>query len=587
MANSLRESGVDGRQVLSSMNALVGRGLRVEDAQSLVQSQARANTNMAKDYNSSAFFGMMAGQGGDPISLISQGLMSHDEKGAPRGDYYQVMAQRVMQEAMFKGSIGGGLNNGAGLSMFIESLRQRGYTDKDSSMIADAAQKGHTGLVADLLSKADAHKDGGKQQLAEAMVDAKQKIAEATKQLAATQKIEADVTMAEKHVGEAINDYLTGPLSIFREGFANALDTIVSKISDFANSLNNFLNSKVGQEVTSTIGDHPLLTLGGVGAAAIGIPMAARFAKNRAGQFIKEKASDLATHIPSGTKGKIGATTGFLGKALPLALGAAAIGGVAYGAYKLYQMFSSGSAKAQAVNGEQSSQYMSNYSGFMNEYQKHQADNKPSEFDKNDKDWANDSHTSYGGNRGENKASTAPNSEPDSLLDLTKFGYSPKNAEMIEQSIRNKLDEPSIDLPGDKDSDGKTSGFMSNKNLKELGATAGLVTGLALADGRRNDKAQNNQESRMLGDLSTLKRAGKFAKFGAPVIGGLISAGSEAVDYFQHPDRFTGGERFARGALDTIGTVGGGLLGATLGSAAGPSRNFCRWCGRCYSVVNG
>lgn len=576
MANSLRESGVDGRQVLSSMNALVGRGLRVEDAQSLVQSQARANTNMAKDYNSSAFFGMMAGQGGDPISLISQGLMSHDEKGAPRGDYYQVMAQRVMQEAMFKGSIGGGLNNGAGLSMFIESLRQRGYTDKDSSMIADAAQKGHTGLVADLLSKADAHKDGGKQQLAEAMVDANQKIAEATKQLAATQKIEADVTMAEKHVGEAINDYLTGPLSIFREGFANALDTIVTKIGEFAKGLDDFLNSKAGQTVTSTIGDHPFLTAGVVGATAIGLPMAARFAKNRAGAFIKDKASQAATHLPSGGKGRVGAAAGFLGKALPLTLGMAAMGGVAYGAYKLYQMFSSGTAKTQTVNGEQaSSQYMSNYSGFMNEWEKRQKDNKPSEFDKQDKDWADGSHTTYGGNRGGDDDQTPPDndSKEDTLAELTKFGYSPKNAELMEQEIKNKLDNP-IEFPGDKDSDGKTSGFMSGKDLGELGATAGLTALLAAGAGRRNDKAQHNQESKMLGDLATFKGAGKFAKFGAPAIGGLISAGSEAIDYFQHPDRFTGGERVARGALDVIGTVGGGLLGATLGSAAGPVGTF-------------
>jgi cell wall-associated NlpC family hydrolase/uncharacterized coiled-coil DUF342 family protein len=575
MANSLRESGVDGRQVLSSMNALVGRGLRVEDAQSLVQSQARANTNMAKDYNSSAFFGMMAGQGGDPISLISQGLMSHDEKGAPRGDYYQVMAQRVMQEAMFKGSIGGGLNNGAGLSMFIESLRQRGYTDKDSSMIADAAQKGHTGLVADLLSKADAHKDGGKQQLAEAMVDAKQKIAEASKQLAATQKIEADVTMAEKHVGEAINDYLTGPLSIFREGFANALDTIVTKIGEFAKGLDDFLNSKAGQTVTSTIGDHPFLTAGVVGATAIGLPMAARFAKNRAGAFIKDKASQAATHLPSGGKGRVGAAAGFLGKALPLTLGMAAMGGVAYGAYKLYQMFSSGTAKTQTVNGEQaSSQYMSNYSGFMNEWEKRQKDNKPSEFDKQDKDWADDSHTTYGGNRGGDDDQTPPdNGSPNA--DIPNTGDVDKNNSILEQQIINKINSPTIDLPGDKDSDGKKSGFMSDNGLVATASAFGLATvgaNYANRSNRENSRAQQNQESRMLGDLSTFgKNSSKMLRYGAPAVGGLISAGSEIYDYYQHPDRFTGGERFARGALDMIGTVGGGLLGAAAGSAVGPA----------------
>lgn len=575
MANSLRESGVDGRQVLSSMNSLVGRGLRLEDAQSLVQSQARANTNMAKDYNSSAFFGMMSGQGGDPIALMSQGLMSHDEKGNPRGDYYQMMSQRVMQEAMFKGSIGGGLNNGAGLSMFIESLRQRGYTDKDSSMIADAAQKGHTGLVADLLSKADAHKDGGKQQLAEAMVDANQKIAEATKQLAATQKIEADVTMAEKHVGEAINDYLTGPLSIFREGFANALDTIVTKIGEFAKGLDDFLNSKAGQTVTSTIGDHPFLTAGVVGATAIGLPMAARFAKNRAGAFIKDKASQAATHLPSGGKGRVGAAAGFLGKALPLTLGMAAMGGVAYGAYKLYQMFSSGTAKTQTVNGEQaSSQYMSNYSGFMNEWEKRQKDNKPSEFDKQDKDWADDSHTTYGGNRGGDDDQTPfDNGSPNA--DIPNTGDVDKNNSILEQQIINKINSPTIDLPGDKDSDGKKSGFMSDNGLVATASAFGLATvgaNYANRSNRENSRAQQNQESRMLGDLSTFgKNSSKMLRYGAPAVGGLISAGSEIYDYYQHPDRFTGGERFARGALDMIGTVGGGLLGAAAGSAVGPA----------------
>ena len=125
--------------------------------------------------------------------------------------------------------------------MFIESLRQRGYTDKDSSMIADAAQKGHTGLVADLLSKADAHKDGGKQQLAEAMVDAKQKIAEASNQLAATQKIEADVTMAEKHVGEAINVYEASLALVSLAQTANSagipVEKYVQTVTGMANSL--------------------------------------------------------------------------------------------------------------------------------------------------------------------------------------------------------------------------------------------------------------------------------------------------------------------------------------------------------------
>lgn len=555
MANSLRASGVDGRQVLSSMNSLVGRGLRLEDAQSLVQSQARANTNMAKDYNSSAFFGMMSGQGGDPIALMSQGLMSHDEKGNPRGDYYQMMSQRVMQEAMFKGSIGGGLNNGAGLSMFIESLRQRGYTDKDSSMIADAAQKGHTGLVASLLEKADSHKDGGKQQLAEAMVDAQQKIAQANNQLAATQKIEADVTMAEKHVGEAINNYLTGPLEIFRNGFTSALNTIVTNVSKFADSLNNFLNSKTGQSVTDAVGNHPIATLAAVGAAGVGIPMGLKYAKGKLGEVAQNGLKNIATHVPN--TGKAGKAVGFLGKALPATMGLAAIAGTAYGAYKLYQLLANGEGKVQPITPKtNTAMYNSSYSDFISNM-----GNKSS----GDKDWDDNSNTSYGGNNGDIAIAPDENSAPD-MASLV-------NTSTLENAIKEKMNEPEIKLAGDKDTDGVSSGLTSDSWLAGI-AGAGAVATVGAKEWNKIGKSEaenRKQESTRYSDLASASRGSKLLRYGGSALSAVGAIGSEAYDSYQHPDRFSTGERLARGALDIAGTVGGGLIGASLGSAAGPA----------------
>ena len=226
MVNSLREVGVDGRYVMGMMEAAMAQNMRVEDAQELVAGTARAAQNMAGNWNQSAFWGIMSGQGNDAFGNVVSGLLSHDENGNPNDEWFGAMARRVITRNQFMSSLGGGAGSDLGAAMMMDDWRKQGFSQKWASALTAKAMSGDEEGLAKLLKQAENEKDGGQKALAKGMSDANEKLAAAAEQLGVTTKTMARVDEARKAIGESIRENLSGPLNTFADGVGKFMQTV-------------------------------------------------------------------------------------------------------------------------------------------------------------------------------------------------------------------------------------------------------------------------------------------------------------------------------------------------------------------------
>lgn len=570
MAASLRNQGISAEQVQGSMNALVRKGLRPEDAQSMVGSFANANQNMAKDMNASAFWGMMAGQGGDPFSLIAAGYKSHNADGSVNKQWANMMGQRVFAEMGFMATIGG-MDNPLGQSMAIDVLTNRGYGRKDASMIVDALEKGDNDLVADLFQKAEDHKDGGKAMLAEAADEAVAQLKQAGNQVSVFQKISTDMVEMQKKIGNAIRDYLSGPLEKFREGFGKVLETIVDWSKKLIDAVTGLLdgNSTVGKKL-SWMGDNPGTTfLGAVGTGAL------LFAGARG---LKSLGSKAVNKIAGGATGSAISKAGKLARGGSMGLGmlgaglTLGVGGIAL--TQLVKMFSDGTATVTAKEqGTAAKNAMDNIIPTYN------ADSVP-EYSSPDlpNDIVNDGFES-----------------PNHYMDVI-------NGDFRDNGLQDEINDYQVKDPYEW-SEGTETLADNAFDGEALIGMAGLVGSSMLT---RNGKANRLRSKRMVNqNLKNLKVGGRFLRYdgvgnglrtfaetsygkslfgnmmktlkgfkGAGALGTVLTLGGDAYSEYQdaqeNPNRFTNGQRAGRVAFKSGGALIGGAAGGFLGSALGP-----------------
>lgn len=571
MAASLRNQGISAEQVQGSMNALVRKGLRPEDAQSMVGSFANANQNMAKDMNASAFWGMMAGQGGDPFSLIAAGYKSHNADGSVNKQWANMMGQRVFAEMGFMATIGG-MDNPLGQSMAIDVLTNRGYGRKDASMIVDALEKGDNDLVADLFQKAEDHKDGGKAMLAEAADEAVAQLKQAGNQVSVFQKISTDMVEMQKQIGNAIRDYLSEPLKKFREGFGEVLKTIVDWSKKLIDAVTGLLdgNSTAGQAL-SWMGDNPGKTfLGAVGTGAV------LFAGARG---LKSLGSKAVNKIAGGATGSVISKAGKLARGGSMGLGmlgaglALGVGGVAL--TQLVKMFSDGTATVTAK--EQGTAAKNAMDNIITTY---------------------------------NADSVPEYSSPDLPNDIVNDGFESPNhfMDVINGDFRDKGLQDEINDYQEKDPYEWSEGTKTlADNALDIGMGVAAAAGYAgSAMFTRNGKAKWLRNKRTINqNLKNLKEGvrdlrydgislgtrlfagssygkslwGNMAKSmkglkGTGALGAALTVGGDVFSEYQdakdNPDRFTNGQRAGRVAFKSGGALVGGAVGGFLGSALGP-----------------
>ena len=594
LSSNLINHGVSARQVMSSMNALVNHShLRPEDASSMITEMAGANEKMATDMNSSAFFGMMAGQGGSPFDLIVQGYKPYKANGRVDENYYPMMAQRVMAEANLMGGIGG--DNALGGIMYIDTLMKRGFSQKNASMLQDAVSKGDMSLVQDILKKADEEKDGGKQAYTEAILDAKEKLKTAGDQVSIFQKLETDLAEAQKKLGWAINEYLSGPLAKFREGFAKILNTLVTTVGELMKAITDFMGKhKVGETVSDavdTMSNHKVATglgiLGGATAAGAGV-----YGLKALGQKALKSSPSVVQNIAKAGS-HLGGKGAIISGGMALVAGAALAGGAGLSA--LVSMFTTGEAKVQTNNNAE--QDLSDVKTMVDNLQNptgYSPDSdgalQPSESNTYAKEHAGDENSYYYGTGwSEDYSQIDPN-----LIDKKgNYNESLSNAEFINQSIAERygdeIDNYQITNPNDYgvnatngqrtsewderlvNWDKETKIYDNPEALLGTTALAGMG-GLALFHQYNTgafSKANLNSKWTNFKGLSALKKMGSIGK---KVLGPLGTIAGVTISELigDNSDKFSGTQKLARIGIQSATSLAGGALGGLIGSAIGP-----------------
>jgi len=593
LSSNLINHGVSARQVMSSMNALINHShLRPEDASSMITEMAGANEKMATDMNSSAFFGMMAGQGGSPFDLIVQGYKPYKANGRVDENYYPMMAQRVMAEANLMGGIGG--DNALGGIMYIDTLMKRGFSQKNASMLQDAVSKGDMSLVQDILKKADEEKDGGKQAYTEAILDAKEKLKTAGDQVSIFQKLETDLSEAQKKLGWAINEYLSGPLAKFREGFAKILNTLVTTVGELMKAITDFMGKhKVGETVSDavdTMSNHKVATglgiLGGATAAGAGV-----YGLKALGQKALKSSPSVVKNIAKAGS-HLGGKGAIISGGMALVAGAALVGGAGLSA--LVSMFTTGEAKVQTNNNAE--QDLSDVQTIVDNLQNstgYSPDSdgalQPSESNTYAKEHTGDENSYYYGTGwSEDYSQIDPN-----LIDKKgNYNESLSNAEFINQSIAERygdeIENYKIANPNDVYVDANTGEATEDweqreKNLDKttLINNAGLIAGgtiavpgaAALAVAKKYNLINKDRWDALNNVAKKGKwwsRFAKLGKFGGP-LGAGITLADEIINEFsdENSDNYSMGQHVARVAFRGGGAIAGGLAGAKLGALAG------------------
>ena len=587
LSSNLINHGVSARQVMSSMNALVNHShLRPEDASSMITEMAGANEKMATDMNSSAFFGMMAGQGGSPFDLIVQGYKPYKANGRVDENYYPMMAQRVMAEANLMGGIGG--DNALGGIMYIDTLMKRGFSQKNASMLQDAVSKGDMSLVQDILKKADEEKDGGKQAYTEAILDAKEKLKTAGDQVSIFQKLETDLAEAQKKLGWAINEYLSGPLAKFREGFAKILNTLVTTVGELMKAITDFMGKhKVGETVSDavdTMSNHKVATglgiLGGATAAGAGV-----YGLKALGQKALKSSPSVVQNIAKAGS-HLGGKGAIISGGMALVAGAALAGGAGLSA--LVSMFTTGEAKVQTNNNAE--QDLSDVQTMVDNLQNptgYSPDSdgalQPSESNTYAKEHTGDENSYYYGTGwSEDYSQIDPN-----LIDKKgNYNESLSNAEFINQSIAERygdeIDNYQITNPNDygvnatngqrtSEWDKETQIYDNPEALLGTTALAGMG-GLALFHQYNTgafSKANLNSKWTNFKGLSALKKMGSIGK---KVLGPLGTIAGVTISELigDNADKFSGTQKLARIGIQSATSLAGGALGGLIGSAIGP-----------------
>ena len=334
MMSSLREYGVEAEKIEQFMKDMVsGRGMRMEDASTLLSDTAHAGRNMGfNDWASSGFYGILAGQSADIFGNIVSGMMPVKSDGNVNDQYYSTMTQRLFTEAGLMGAMGGGPGSELGTALLMDDLSKRGYSQRSVSMLGDAYYNKDMTLFEELLKEADKEKEGNEEELKKAMSEAKDKIAASGNQVSEITKAQTSIAMAEKRLGEVIQTELKGPLESLRKGFDSLLNGFVSSVEMLIKTLKQFAESDTGKAIGNFMGSLSPMQMAGM---AVGGVVGAK-AVSKSVRVLAELGKYSITRNPAGMSTAAKAATGVVG-ALPGWGKLAALGLTAFAGVEAYQ----------------------------------------------------------------------------------------------------------------------------------------------------------------------------------------------------------------------------------------------------------
>jgi hypothetical protein len=296
LSSSLRDLGVSAPKVAHAVESLTGyNGLRLEDASQMVSETANVKSKMSHDWGRSIFWGIMNGETDDPFTMVNKGLLSHDENGKPIDSHYDTMVDRLFKESSYFGDRWGGANTPEGALDLQDRLMRQGYTQKQSSVLTSLAQQGKYDEVKEKLKGYDAQNDP----MAPVTMtqDMLQQLAQASNQLAETQKIKAEYQKHMNSIANILDTKLGSQLNHFAKWLGLKIDKYAKAMVEVIKMIGGVLNSPLGQSILKTFASDPIKTTAGVVMAGVA-------AKKGLGYVLRSSAKTIRhpSSIPGGAK---------------------------------------------------------------------------------------------------------------------------------------------------------------------------------------------------------------------------------------------------------------------------------------------
>jgi len=323
MVSSVYELSMSAEDAMDITAHFTNKGYLIEDVTSFVKHSAQIRADFGKNASQTAYFGGMAGFGGDMFANMMLGRISVDRFGNNIEDFQRNMGKIMLTKySMYEDFLGGSGDSNLTLAYFGKMLKEDGYNDKEVSMAMSMKKEGKIEDLEKFLGGKNDRELKKKEDLANAIAGANVAIEANGSQLSEIQKILADRKDATLQLAQAWEDAF-GPLydmlGKLIEGFLRAAADIIMQIYDF---LMNLYDSKFVQKGLSWAQENPKTSIAGAiataGVAGAGVQLARSAIKS---QFLGNNHAPRrllnANTIKSLAKGG--------GK---IALGAAAVGGL-------------------------------------------------------------------------------------------------------------------------------------------------------------------------------------------------------------------------------------------------------------------
>lgn len=266
LASSYRSLGLTGDNAMVVMDRFTSQGMNLQDAQAMTQTVGQATNKFADNEGmwllSSALSGTM---GGDMFSSLRMSQDRWNPDGTVKAGFGQMAAKQMDTMASTYGGLGGG-NEDARWYFTNRFVKETlGATGMQGSQLTNALMKDDYTTFEKLLTELDKG-ENKKTVILEGQKELENALGTLSGHLSEAQKWEAILAAGQYNLAletKELRDTLLGT-------FKPALEKLILMTGDAVGALGDFVsgiaNSKIGGGILGTAAEHPLLSLGALGA---------------------------------------------------------------------------------------------------------------------------------------------------------------------------------------------------------------------------------------------------------------------------------------------------------------------------------
>jgi phosphate uptake regulator len=336
LAASLKSIGVSGDVTVNMMNNLTAKGMDLDQAAGITRSTGQAMSNLANNYGMSGYMGLMTGQAGNIWESMWQGVNRTNSDGSMNKNWAGMMSQRLDGVVdMYGMTMADGPQKGW---MYYKTLKEMGYSDEQSSMLANAKLEGG-GRFEDLIKNTKPGEDKNN-----ALVQSNSKLESQMKKLAdqmdPVTRINNEIIASQRDLANKLYE-LRPELEALRKAISIGLADLGKGLSGIVDIIKAVSHSPAGAATLDFLGNHnPLLLYAGY-----------KGAKWAGGKGLDLLRGGFPSWGGSGSSTPSTAGTGSSGAYRNLLRSGGRVAALAAMAYGAYELFSPSHAEGAAPGG--------------------------------------------------------------------------------------------------------------------------------------------------------------------------------------------------------------------------------------------